>query len=72
MNRNQENQSVQKRFVSERIVSDLTGRSVRTLQKDRLLGRGPFPHYKVSRQVVYDLSECLSIIEASRCLGGRG
>jgi hypothetical protein len=56
-----------KRYVSERIVSDVTGRKVRTLQKDRLLGHGPFPHYRLGRkQVVYDLDECIAIIEASR------
>lgn len=59
-----------KRFVSERVISEATGRSVRTLQKDRLLGRGPFPYYKINRQVAYDLAECLRIIEASRVIGG--
>ena len=66
LNRTPEKTRVQRRFVSEKVVSEVTGRSRRTLQKDRLLGTGPFPHYSMKRQIVYDLSECISIIEASR------
>jgi hypothetical protein len=33
---------------------------------DRLLGTGPFPWYRLRRQVVYDLDECLGIIAATR------
>lgn len=59
-----------RRFVSERIVSEATGRSMRTLQKDRLLRKGPFPFYRLGgRQIVYDLDECLAIVEATR-VGG--
>ena len=65
-NRNPENATARRRFVSEQILSDVTARSRRTLQKDRLLGTGPFPHYKLNRQVVYDLDECIRIVEASR------
>ena len=60
----------QRRFVSERVLSEVTGRKVKTLQKDRLLNHGPFPHYKINRQVVYDLAECLAAVEASRVMGG--
>jgi hypothetical protein len=62
--------NTQRRFVSERVISEVTGRAVRTLQKDRLFGNGPFPFYRVARQVVYDLGECLAIIERSRENGG--
>jgi hypothetical protein len=58
-------QSAQRQFRSERVISEITGRSVRSLQKDRLLKRG-FPYYKINRQVVYDLDECIALIEASR------
>jgi hypothetical protein len=66
-NRNIENAIARRSFVSEQILSKVTARGRRTLQKDRLLGTGPFPHYKLGRQVVYDLDECISIVEASRC-----
>jgi len=59
----------QRRYVSERRLSEITGRGVRTLQKDRLLGKGPFPFYRLRRQIVYDLDECMAIIEATR-VGG--
>lgn len=51
-------------------MSEATGRSMRTLQKDRLLRKGPFPFYRLGgRQIVYDLDECLAIVEATR-VGG--
>ena len=68
-NRTQENGIARRRFVSEQVCSEVTGRGRRTLQKDRLLGTGPFPHYKVGRQIAYDLEECISIIERSRVQG---
>jgi hypothetical protein len=55
-----------RRFVSEQVLSDIIGRRVRTLQKDRALRKGPFPHYKAGKQVIYDLDECIAIVEASR------
>jgi hypothetical protein len=60
----------EKRYVSEKVISHVTGRAIPTLRKDRLLRRGPFPHYKINRQVVYDLAECTSIVEASRVVVG--
>lgn len=59
----------QRRFVSEKVLSEATGRSVKTLQKDRLFGKGPFPFYKCAGQVLYDLDECIAIITASRSTG---
>lgn len=70
INRNTETGNAPKRFVSERVISNVTSRGVRTLQKDRLLGRGPFPYYKINRQVAYNLDEVLAIIESSRVVGG--
>ena len=51
-----------RRFVSDKVLPDLTGRSRRTWQKDRLLGRGP-RWFKLHGQVVYDLDEVLRWIE---------
>lgn len=54
-----------RRFGSELVVEQLTGRKRRTLQKDRLFGKG-FPFYKVCGQVLYDLDEVESRIRAGR------
>lgn len=54
------------RFGSERQASAVSGFSVRTLQKDRLLGTKRFPWYKVCGKILYDLNEIEKIIEASR------
>jgi hypothetical protein len=59
-----------RRFVGEHIISEISNRKVRTLQKDRLLRRGPFPYYHIGRQVVYDIDEVIAIIEASRSRSG--
>lgn len=59
------NAQVRRRFGTEKAVHDLTGFSIRTLQKDRLLNRKRFPWYKVGGRVLYDLDEVESIIKAS-------
>jgi hypothetical protein len=66
VNRNEENQSVKRRFGSEVAVEELTGFSRRTLQKDRLLGRPRFPWYRVGGKVIYDLAEIEAIIRRNR------
>jgi hypothetical protein len=38
----------------------------RTLQKDRLFCRGPFPFYRIGGSIRYDLDECIAIVEAGR------
>ena len=59
-----ETKSKPREFGTERDVAALIGRSVRTLQKDRCSGRGPFPYYKIAGQVRYDLDEVRRIIRA--------
>lgn len=59
-----------RRFGSEAEVELITGFSRRTLQKDRLLGRTRFPFYKVGGKVLYDIDECMAVIDASRVMGG--
>jgi hypothetical protein len=64
----QENQSQtipEREYVSERVIEQVTGRKRRTLQKDRLFGRG-FPFYRFNRQILYDLDEVRSLIRAGR------
>jgi hypothetical protein len=65
-NLNIDNDGAHPRFGSEREVEQLTGYSRRTLQKHRLLGTGPFPHYKVAGKVVYDIDEVVAIIRAGK------
>jgi len=60
----------QREFGNEADVERITGRKKKTLQKDRLFGKG-FPFYRVGRQVLYDLNEVRSIIRAGRVVGGR-
>jgi hypothetical protein len=65
-NRNTANSVPRRRFGSEREVSELTGFSVRTLQKDRLFGRKRFPWYKCGGKILYDLDEIEATVRASR------
>ena len=65
VNRKTEESRARRRFGSERVVSEITGRGVRTLQKDRIYHRG-FPYYRLGRQVLYDLDEIIGILEKSR------
>lgn len=65
-NRNATNPIPRRRFGSEREVSELTGFSVRTLQKDRLFNRKRFPWYKVGAKILYDLDEIEAIVRATR------
>jgi len=61
----QENISTNRKFGSESDVAALTGIAKRTLQKDRLFGKG-FPFYRHGRRILYDLSEVESMIRAQR------
>ena len=53
------------RYLTEKEVSDLTGRSVQTLRNDRCLGRG-FPYSKMGRSVRYRLTDILADMERTR------
>jgi hypothetical protein len=63
--------SAQREFGSEADVERITGRKRKTLQKDRLFGKG-FPFYRVGRQVLYDLNEVRSLVRAGRVDCNRG
>ena len=54
-----------RRFGSEVMVEQITGRKRRTLQKDRLFGRG-FPFYRICGQILYDLDEVEARIRSGR------
>src|SRR5437016_3660731 len=61
--------SLEREFGTEADVAHITGRSVRTLQKDRLLGTG-FPFYRYGRMVRYDLKEIRELLRAGRVAPG--
>jgi hypothetical protein len=67
-----EQQSHEREYGSEADVERISGRSRKTLQKDRLFGRGPFPFYRVGRSIRYDLTEVRAIIRAGRVETGGG
>lgn len=54
-----------RRFGREKAVSQLFGISLAKLRRDRWAGTG-FPFYRHGSVVLYDIDECLSIIESSR------
>jgi hypothetical protein len=58
-------------FGSEADVERITGRKRKTLQKDRLFGRG-FPYYKFGGQIRYNLAEVRSLLRSSRVDAGSG
>lgn len=54
-----------KPYGSEIDVSRLTGRARKTLQKDRLFGKG-FPYFQVQGRILYDLDEVEEIVRRGR------
>ncbi len=65
-----ERETLNRRFGSERDVYQITGIRPKTLQKDRLLGRERFPHYKAGGKILYDLQEVEAIIRGTASNGG--
>ncbi len=57
--------TLEDRYVNEKEVAKLTGRSVFTLRNDRHLGRG-FPYVKNFRQVRYRLADILNHMEGRK------
>lgn len=62
---------VQRRFVSEIELEQLTGISRRTWQKHRLLNHGP-SYYKIHGSIRYQLDEVLAWIRTLGVTGGAG
>jgi hypothetical protein len=60
------------KFLTEKEVSALIGRSVQTLRNDRYLCRG-LPYVKYGRQIRYVLADVLAAMAAHRIVpGGNG
>jgi len=53
-----------KQYITEKELSDMTGRALQTLRNDRFNGRG-FPYIKIGRSVRYDLDRILTILDRS-------
>jgi hypothetical protein len=54
------------KYVSEKVVAEITGRAVQSLRNDRHLGRG-LPYYRCGRRSIrYRLEEVLEYMEAGR------
>lgn len=57
-----------KTYITEKALSEMTGRALQTLRNDRFLGRG-FPYIKMmGRSIRYDRDEVISIMEGSKIL----
>jgi len=56
-----------KRFLNEKELSKLIGRSLSTLRHDRRKGKG-VPFIKIQRQVKYDLDDVLCFMESNKVL----
>ena len=53
------------RYLTERQVSEITGRALSTLRNDRMHRRG-LPYVKLGRSVRYNLEEVLSFMESRK------
>jgi len=56
---------VQRRFITEVEVAEITGRAVATLRNDRYYRRG-LPFFKFGRSVRYSEEEVLAFMEACK------
>ena len=54
-----------KKYLSDKHVSEITGRAVQTLRNDRHQGKG-IPYIKMGRSVRYDPEDVLAYMEARR------
>lgn len=55
-----------KKYITEKALSDMTGRALQTIRNDRFKGRG-FPYIKLlGKSIRYDLDECIAIMEQSK------
>jgi len=53
------------RYLTERQVSEITGRALSTLRNDRMHGRG-LPYVKMGRSVRYDLDDVRRFMESRK------
>lgn len=54
-----------KKYITEKVVSEMTGRAMQTLRNDRFKGRG-FPYLKIGKSVRYDQEVVIAVMEGSK------
>ena len=54
-----------KKYITEKVVSEMTGRAMQTLRNDRFKGRG-FPYLKIGKSVRYDEEVVIAVMEGSK------
>jgi hypothetical protein len=58
-------QTITVRYLNEKQVAEITGRSLQTLRNDRFKGQG-IPYVKVGRSVRYLYGDVVTFMEAGR------
>ncbi|MBF0482645.1 MAG: helix-turn-helix domain-containing protein [Desulfovibrionaceae bacterium] len=61
---------VEKKYLNEKEVADLTGISMSTLRRDRFLGQG-IPYCKLGRSVRYNMADVLTYMESHKVNPGQ-
>jgi predicted DNA-binding transcriptional regulator AlpA len=56
---------IEREYLNEKEVSQLTGRALSTLRNERHLGKG-FPWIKIGRSVRYPKAEVIAFMEARK------
>ena len=57
--------AIEKKYISERGVCEMTGRALQTLRNDRCRGVG-FPYVKLNRSVRYSVEDIVSFMESKK------
>ena len=53
------------KYITEKEVSEITGRALSTLRNERFLGKG-IPYIKIGKSVRYKLDEVIDFMESNR------
>ena len=57
--------SIQKEYITEKEVAEITGRALSTLRNERFLGKG-IPYIKIGKSVRYKYDEVINFMESRR------
>ena len=55
----------QVKYITEKEVSEITGRALSTLRNERFLGKG-IPYFKIGKSVRYKLDDVIEFMESKR------
>ena len=53
------------KYITEKEVSEITGRALSTLRNERFLGKG-IPYFKIGKSVRYRLDDVIEFMESKR------